>query len=68
MVKEKHIHVYDKIKLRREMDIDNRSIPHQYNGTPGDKAILVRVCGCGHELAFEYGAYPLMKTKLKELE
>jgi len=46
-----HVHRYRKIGLMRLTRIDNP----KYTGTPGDRAMLLRICDCGDKIAFEYG-------------
>lgn len=51
-----HEHDYSTIELIRITRVQKN-----YQGTAGDKALLIRKCTCGKFIAFEYGNYRDMK-------
>ena len=61
---QRHVHEYERMKLVRITRIENE----HYQGVAGDKALLVRVCKCKAEQAFDYGSYKKMSTRLSQLK
>lgn len=62
IAKTAHEHDLRTIGLIRIMEVHK-----DYNGTAGDKALLVRKCSCGYSKAVEMGSYSAMQKQLKLL-
>ena len=58
-----HFHNYTTPKIIRITKVQ-----HNYTGTAGDKAILVRECSCKKYEAFDYGNFKVMVERLKEIK
>lgn len=74
MVKEPHKHHFKDIELARIMRISRRKSDFSYNGTPGDKAMLIRRCDgfvlempCKEIQAFDYGSTEAMEERYMQL-
>jgi hypothetical protein len=60
---DKHTHKYTDVEL-----LQIKRVQKNYEGTAGDKSILVRTCTCGKQKAFEIGNTKDMEELLAKIK
>lgn len=63
MVLEDHQHDYVKWQL-----LVITRVQHDYSGSAGDKAFILKACECGKTKAWDYGSTDSMKDRLMEIK